>query len=121
MSGRRKFCRAVACPRHVDNGELFCQVHWRQLTPTLRSPIAGNIEATKSSQPDAFRKIADGTAAAVAVLAKKEGRAGVLAVAERVARPDPGQGGAGDQPTSAQATSAQRDGGRYETGKLFLP
>lgn len=100
---QRKLCRAAACPRKVGNHELFCNVHFRQLTPKLLSPIATNTEAPRNAPPEAFRAVREGTTNAVRFLAKKEGRATALKVAEQTQSFDPGQGGTGDANSTAEA------------------
>jgi hypothetical protein len=93
VSTRRRLCRAIACPRHVDDGVLFCNVHWVQLPPKLVAPIAGNKEAPTQANPDASRSVISGTLAAVAYLAKKEGRARDLQTAKQTQAIAPAQGG----------------------------
>lgn len=113
---QKKLCRALACPRRIQDNQLFCSVHLRQMTPAILAPIADNREAPGSDASGARRIIA-GTAEAVAFIAKKEGRATDLAVAQRSGQPEPGQGGNTDGNGNAQGSQ----GGGGVTGRLQLP
>ncbi len=75
---KRRPCRAAACPRKVPRGTLFCAVHLPQLTPAERDPLNGNQELPGAADPNARRALVGGIAAAVAALAKKEGRSEAL-------------------------------------------
>lgn len=92
---RRKLCRAVACPRRVDDTALFCNVHLAQLTPRLLSPIRDNREAANQLDTARVRIVAEATNDAVTFIAKKEGRLQDLTRARRAQSFTPGQGGAG--------------------------
>lgn len=116
MALRRKLCRALACPRRIDDDELFCSVHLRQMTPAILAPIADNREAP-GADAAAGRRIIAGTADAVAFIAKKEGRSTDLAVAQRTAQPEPGQGGDAD----GNGNSYGGGDGFRETGRLRPP
>lgn len=117
---KRKLCRAAACPRNVADDELFCQVHFRQLTPALAAPITSNREAPSAASPDIYRRIRNGTNAAVAFFAKKEGRASALAVAVRTQSYAAGQGGTGNVASTADATSSVKSDSLSETDRYDL-
>lgn len=117
---KRKLCRAAACPRHVEDQQLFCQVHFRQLTPSLAAPIIDNREAPRGASPGAFRRIRTGTTQAVAFFAKKEGRATDLAVAVRTQSYATGQGGTGNVSSSADASTSSGSDIFSETDRYDL-
>lgn len=111
MTARRRQCRAVACPRRVDNRVLFCNVHWIQLTPSLQQPIVDNQEAPALAVLDARVRVLNGTARAVSYLAKKEGRAREHKQAQAAAASTPQTGvvaGGTDVDTSGGSTGDDR-------------
>lgn len=77
MAQRRKLCRCIACPRYIEDEQIFCQVHFRQLSPAILMPVSANREPPINSTNTIGRRIIAGTAAAVSFIAKKEGRAAV--------------------------------------------
>lgn len=95
MTVRRRICRALACPRRVDERVLFCNVHWGILTPRLQAPITDNKEAPAGAGVGGARRVLSGVSDAVTYIARKEGRARGLKTAIQTAASDPGQGGAG--------------------------
>lgn len=92
---RRRLCRALDCPRHVDRAVLFCNVHWTQLPPKLQAPIITNIEAPGNAGIDAQRAVIGGVRSATAYLAKREGKGSAHAEALRAGSFAAGQGGDG--------------------------
>lgn len=92
---RRKLCRAFACPRRIEDTELFCNQHLGMLTPRLLEPIADNREAPAGVDQSVQRRILTGVQDATAFIAKTEGRASALAQAKRRNTATPGQGGSG--------------------------
>lgn len=89
---RRKLCRAAACPRKIPDDALFCNVHLALLPPQFLDPIADNREAPAGVAASVSRRVVAGARNAVRFIAKKEGRATALAVAERVGVTQQGQG-----------------------------
>jgi hypothetical protein len=117
MTVRRRQCRAVACPRRVDNRILFCNVHWPQLTPRLQQPIVDNREAPALAQLDTRARVLSGTAAAVQYLARKEGRGAQLKQAQAAAASTPATGvvaGGTDTDTSGGSTGVDRYDRRFD-------
>jgi hypothetical protein len=86
---RRRLCRALECPRHVDDGVLFCNVHWNQLGPRYQAPIVSNQDVPPRGTPADAQAVASGTAAAVSYIARKEGRARSLKQAQSGQRSAP--------------------------------
>jgi hypothetical protein len=95
MTVRRRLCRALDCPRHVDRHVLFCNVHWPQLTPNYQRPIANNREAPTNATPTVAGKVLSGVTDAVTFLARKEGKKAAVTLAIKTQAVVPGQGGIG--------------------------
>lgn len=92
MTVRRRKCRALNCPRRVNDRVLFCNVHWTQLPPKYQRPIESNQEPPKYATLDDARAVTNGTGAAVAYLAGKEGQKTQLAQAQAAAASAPATG-----------------------------
>lgn len=106
---KRRPCRAVACPRKVERDVIFCPVHLPQLTPQVAAKLNGNRELPTTALPVAQRELAGAVGRAVAVLAKKEGRAETLRKAVNSQSIDPADQVAG----STSDGAATRTGGGY--------
>lgn len=90
---RTKLCRALDCPRRIERFDIFCTVHWPQLTPRYQAPIPENREPGANVRPESVSSILKGVAAAVAFIAYKEGKRGRLRQAQNAQAFAPGQGG----------------------------
>ncbi len=117
---RRKKCRAAACPRKINDDQLFCRIHLQQLTPSDLSPIADNREPPNNATPELRQSIVRGTRRAVAKLAKKEGRASALSQAQRAVAVDAGQGGSGNAGSGGIVESETRADAGRETERYDL-
>lgn len=107
MSVRTRRCRALNCPRRINDRVLFCNVHWVQLPPKYQAPIVRNQEAPRYATLDDARKVISGTSAAVNYLARREGRKAALVEAQAQAASTPVTGTTDQVDTSGSSGVAR--------------
>ncbi len=71
-----KKCRAIGCSKLVKDQQIFCQVHFPQLSERYLKPISDNREPV-GTDVNIARRIITGTSEAVAYIARLEGKRGI--------------------------------------------
>lgn len=119
MTVRRRRCRALNCPRRVNDRVLFCNVHWYQLPPKYQQPIVTNQEAPAGGTIDDARKVANGIRAAVAYFARSEGKQEELVKAQAAAVSSPATGTTDQVDTSGgSGVASSGASGTTRSGRL---